>query len=228
MRQYIDTELVSPLRRSTQRSMKLLVLGATGGTGLEIVRQAIEHGHSVTAFVRSPERLKPFQDRVTVRQGDLLSSAELERAIIGHEAVLSGFGPRVPVSKADRNLLQRFAVALTAAMPHTEVRRVIVESVGFLFKDSIVPPAYLLGRLFFPDTVRDASAMEQVFAASGLAWTIVRPPQLTDKPYTGKYRVREGRLPNFGFKISRADVADFMLKAVENRSSIGKVVGICN
>ncbi len=91
-----------------------------------------------------------------------------------------------------------------------------------------MPPAYLLGRLFFPGTVADASAMEQVFAESGLDWTIVRPPQLTDKPYTGKYRVREGRLPGFGFKISRADVADFMLKAVENRSSIGKIVGICN
>jgi|GraSoiStandDraft_14_1057315.scaffolds.fasta_scaffold77359_2 putative NADH-flavin reductase len=228
MRVQLDTEPVSSLPRGPHSSMKLLVLGATGGTGLEIVRQAIEHGHSVTAFVRSPERLKPFEDRVTVKQGDLLNSAELERVIIGHDAVVSGFGPRVPISKADANLLQQFAVALTTAMPHTEVRRVIVESVAFLFKNSIVPPAYLLGRLFFPGTVADASAMEQVFAESGLDWTIVRPPQLTDKPYTGKYRVREGRLPSFGFKISRADVADFMLKAVENRSSIGKIVGICN
>ena len=228
MRDPIDTELVSPSRRGTPGKMKLLVLGATGGTGLEIVRQAIDHGHSVTAFVRSPERLKPFQDRVTVQQGDLLNRAELERVILGHDAVVSSFGPRVPISKADANLLQQFAVALTSAMPHTEVRRVVVESVAFLFKDSIVPPAYLLGRLFFPGTVRDASAMEQVFAESGLDWTIVRPPQLTDKPYTGKYRVREGRLPRFGFKISRADVADYMLKAVENRSSIGKIVGISN
>jgi putative NADH-flavin reductase len=228
MRDHIDTEPVSPSRRGTHGSLKLLVLGATGGTGLEIVRQAIEHGHSVTAFVRSPERLKPFQERVTVKQGDLLNSAELERAIIGHDAVVSGFGPRVPISKAEANLLQQFAVALTSAMPHTAVRRVVVESVAFLFKDSIVPPAYLLGRLFFPGTVADASAMERVFGESGLDWTIVRPPQLTDKPYTGKYRVREGRLPSFGFKISRADVADFMLKAVENRSSIGKIVGICN
>src|SRR6266480_7237908 len=120
----IDTEPLSPLRRDTHGSMKLLVLGATGGTGLEIVRQAIERGHSVTAFVRSPERLKPFQDRVTVKQGDLLSRAELERVIIGHDAVVSGFGPRVPISKADANLLQQFAVALTSAMLHAGVRRV--------------------------------------------------------------------------------------------------------
>src|SRR5215469_9795711 len=143
--------------------MKLAVLGATGGTGLEIVRQAIEHGHSVTAFVRSPERIKPLRDRITVEQGDLLNSAELERVIQGHDAVLSGFGPRPPVSKADANLLQRFAVALTSAMQHAGARRVVVESVAFLFRDSLLPPAYLLGRLFFPSTVSDASAMERVF-----------------------------------------------------------------
>src|SRR5882762_5785574 len=97
--------------------MKLVVLGATGGTGLEIVRQALEHGHSVTAFVRSPERLKQFGDRITVKQGDLLNSADLEKVLLGHDAVLSGFGPRVPISKADANLLRNFAAALTTAMP---------------------------------------------------------------------------------------------------------------
>jgi putative NADH-flavin reductase len=208
--------------------MKLVVLGATGGTGLEIVRQAIERGHSVTAFVRSAERLKSHQDRITVKQGDLLNSAALEQVIRDHDAVLSGFGPRVPISKADADLLQKFAVALRSAMLHAGVRRVVVESVAFLFRDSIVPPAYLLGRLFFPGVVADSSAMEQVFRESELDWTFVRPPQLTDKPYTGKYRVREGHLPAFGFKISRADVADFMVKAAENPSSIGKIVGVCN
>src|SRR5712664_3788166 len=208
--------------------MKLVVLGATGGTGLEIVRRAIEHGHSVTAFARSPERLKPFRDRITIEQGDLLNSAELERVITGHDAVVSGFGPRVPLSKADANLLQQFAVALTSAMLHTAVRRVVVESVAFLFRDSIVPPTYLFGRLFFPGIVADSSAMERVFRDTELEWTIVRPPQLTDKPYTGKYRVREGHLPRFGFNISRADVADCMIKTVEDRVSIGKVLGASN
>lgn len=206
--------------------MKLLVLGATGGTGIEIVRRAIERGHSVTAFVRSPERLKPFGDHITVRQGNLLNPVELEPVIKGHEAVLSGFGPRLPVSKADANLLRQFGGALTGAMPKAGVKRVVVESVAFLFKDSIIPPAYLLGRLLFPSIVADASAMEELFQNSGLEWTIARPPELTDKPYTGKYRVREGHLPPFGFKISRADVADFMIKAAENRSSLGKIVGI--
>ena len=69
---------------------------------------------------------------------------------------------------------------------------------------------------------------ERVLGESELDWTIVRPPELTDKLYTGKYRVREGHLPRFGFKISRADVADFMIKVTEDRSSIRKIVGVCN
>lgn len=214
--------------RQHQQSLKLVVLGATGGTGLELVSQAVERGHLVTAFVRSPERLRGFQDRIEIRQGDLLSSASLEPAIRGHDAILSGFGPRVPVSKADANLLERFARALTAAMPAAGVRRAIVESVAFLFKDSILPPAYLLGRLLFPRTVADASAMEQIFVEADLDWTMVRPPELTDKPFTGKYRVREGHLPRFGLKVSRADVADLMINLAENDASIRKVVGVAN
>jgi putative NADH-flavin reductase len=208
--------------------MKLIVLGATGGTGLEIVRRAIEKDHLVTAFVRSPERLKPFQGRITVKQGDLLDAAQLEQAIKGHDAVLSAFGPRVPISRADANLLQRFAAGLTIAMPRAGVRRVVVESVALLFKDAILPPAYLLGRLFFPGVVADASAMEKLVEKSGLDWTIAGPPKLTAKAYTGKYRVREGHLPPFGFSISYSDAADFMIKAVQNRSLIGKVVGVCS
>src|SRR3981189_3419592 len=174
--------------RSAKRgALKLVVLGATGGTGLEIVRKAIEGGHSVTALVRSPERLKSFQDHITVTQGDLLNSVELERVIQGHDAVVSGFGPRIPVSKADANLLHQFAIALTRAMLRAEVKRVVVESVAFLFKDAIFPPAYLLGKILFPGIVADSAAMEDVFQQSGLDWTIVRPPPLTDRPYTGNY-----------------------------------------
>ncbi len=159
-------------------------------------------------------------------KGDLLNTSELERAIHGSDAVLSAFGPRVPVQKEDANLLRRFAVALATAMPRAGVTRVVVESVAFLFKNSIVPPAYLLGRLLFPGIVADAAAMERVLEESKLDWTIVRPPELTNKPYTGKYRVGEGHLPRFGFRISRADVADFMLQAVENHFASRTVFGV--
>lgn len=206
--------------------MKLIVLGATGGTGRQIVSQAIERGHSVTAFVRAPDALSGFGDRIAVVRGNLLSSSELQQVLEGHDAAISAFGPRLPLSKADATLLQRFAVALTGGMLQAGIRRVVVESTAFLFKDSIIPPTYLIGRLFFGDIVRDACEMEDVFRKSELDWTLVRPPRLTDKPLTGKYRVQEGRLPRFGFTISRADVADFMIKAGENHATAGKVMGV--
>jgi putative NADH-flavin reductase len=208
--------------------MKILVLGATGGIGLEIVRQGLEHGHEITAFVRARGRLEALDGRITVVEGDLLNGSQLERVVAGQDAVASGFGPRAPVSKNDSNLLQRFATALTGAMFRARVKRVVAVSVAFLFKDSIIPPAYLAARLFFPDLVADASGMEHVFANSGLDWTIVRPPRLTDKPRKGAYRVREDHLPRFGFTISRADVADFMLKCAENHVSSRKIIGVSN
>src|SRR5438270_8594795 len=105
--------------------MRLLILGATGGIGLETVRQAIDQGHSVTAFVRSPERLKPFAGHVAIRKGDLLNSAQLDAAIARHDAVLSGFGPRLPLASTDANLLRDFAAALIPAMQRTGVRRLV-------------------------------------------------------------------------------------------------------
>ena len=208
--------------------MRLAILGATGGIGLETVGQAIKRGHSVTAFVRSPERLQRFAGRITIRQGDLLNPAQLQLAIAGHDAVLSGFGPRLPLAGSDANLLRDFAAALIPAMQSAEVRRLVIVSTAFLFRDSVVPPTYLVGRLFFPGVVRDATAMEQIVSASNLGWTIVRPPQLTDEPYTGKYRVRTGHLPRFGFKISRPDVADCLIKTAESLPTFRGVLGVSN
>jgi putative NADH-flavin reductase len=111
-------------------------------------------------------------------------------------------------------------------MHQANLRRTIIVSTAFLFKDSILPPTYLFGRIFFPSVVKDAGAMEQIIAQSPLDWTILRPPQLTDKPLTGKYRVQTGHLPRFGFNISRADVAHFFLKAVADPATIRKILGV--
>jgi putative NADH-flavin reductase len=130
-------------------AMRFLILGATGGTGLELIRRSLACGHSVTAFARSTAGLSEFGSRIDVGKGDLLDQNALASAIPGHDAVLSGFGPRVPVAEADANLLERFATALTGAMEATEVRRPVVTSTAFLFKDSIIPPTYLLGGCSF-------------------------------------------------------------------------------
>lgn len=206
--------------------MKLVVLGATGGTGLEIVRQAVEQGHSLTAFVRSRERLKAFQNRIAIVQGNLLNGTELEDVIKGHDAVLSAFGPRMPIAKADARLLRDFAAVLTPAMLRARVKRVIVESSAFLFRNSVFPPTYILGKLLFPSVVADAGAMEEIVRKSELDWTLVRPPRLTDGGHSGKYRVREGHLPRLGFSISRANVADCFLRILGDKNSIRKIVGV--
>jgi len=208
--------------------MKLVVIGATGGTGIQLIARSLAEGHSVTAFVRNPDALSDFEGRIQIKTGNLLSSADLATALKGNDAVLSGFGPRVPVAKADVHLLRDFGNALQRAMEGANVRRLVLISTAFLFKDSFIPPTYLIGKLFFPSLVTDAADLESIIERSSLDWTIVRPPQLTDLPLTKRYRERRGHLPRFGFKISRADVADYFLKAVSDPSSVRTTVGISN
>src|SRR4051812_16819101 len=213
---------------SKENGMNFLILGATGGTGLELVRRSLACGHSVTAFARSTVGLSEFASHINVCQGDVLDRSALANVIRGHDAVLSGFGPRVPIAKADANLLERFAIALTEAMEATEVRRLVFISTAFLFKDSIIPPTYLLGRMLFPSVVADSAKCERIIKRSRLDWTIVRPPQLIDQPPKGQYRIRIGHLPRFGFNIARADVADYFVQAAQDRSAIQKIVGVSN
>lgn len=208
--------------------MKLIILGATGGTGLELIRRSLVHGHSVTAFVRTPNRLEEFRGRITIKQGDLLDQNGLAEVLRGQDAVLSGFGPRVPIAKTDVHLLEEFATVLTDAMREASLRRAVIISTAFLFKDSIIPPTYLIGKLLFPTVVADSAALEGIFHESDLDWTIVRPPQLIDTTFTGKYRVRIGHLPRMGFKIGRADVAEYFVRATSDNTLIRKVVGVSN
>ena len=208
--------------------MKLVVLGATGGTGTELVRESLKGGHSVTAFVRNTARLHEFKGRIRIEEGDLLDRGALAKVLENHDAVLSGFGPRVPIARSDAHLLEQFAAVLTGAMEEARVRRLVIISTAFLFKDSIVSPTYLLGKLLFPSVVSDSAALERTVQESAVEWTIVRPPQLTDGPMTGCYRERIGHLPRFGFKISRADVAHYIVKAIEKGDVMRKIVGISN
>jgi putative NADH-flavin reductase len=208
--------------------MRVLVLGATGGPGMEIVRQTIERGHRVTAFVRSPEKLGSVAGLITVKQGDLLDGSALRAVTLGQDVVLSAFGPRVPIAPSDKHLLRDFTVALSQALREAGVKRVILESAAFLFKDAVIPPAYLLGKLLFPTVVADATDMETTFQKSELEWTLLRPPKLTDREHTREYRMREGHLPRFGFSISRANLADCFLRVLEDDSTSRKIFGVSN
>jgi putative NADH-flavin reductase len=106
--------------------MRIVILGATGGTGIELVRRSLAAGHSVTAFVRKPEALLEFRDQIRIRTGDPLDRAALTHGLRDHDAVLSGFGPRVPIANRDAHLLRDFATALTGAMHDSGVRRAII------------------------------------------------------------------------------------------------------
>jgi len=195
---------------------------------MEIVRQAIERKHAVTVLVRAPEKLGVLRAQIITKQGNLLSTEDLEEALRGQDAVLSAFGPRVPIAKHEEHLLGQFSTALVSAMQRAHVKRILVESSAFLFRDALFPPAYLLGKMLFPTVVRDATAMETNIQSTQLDWTILRPPRLTDGALSRRYRVCLGKLPALGFSISRADVADYFLRAVEDDSTIRKVVGLSN
>jgi putative NADH-flavin reductase len=208
--------------------MNVIVLGATGGTGMELIRESLKRGHSVTGFVRNAARLSEFRGRIGAVEGDLLDRGALVKVLGNHDAVLSGFGPRVPIAKSEAHLLERFAAVLTGAMQDAKVQRLVIISTAFLFKDSIVPPTYLLGKLLFPSVVTDSAALERTIQESALEWTIVRPPQLTDGPMTGSYRERIGHLPRLGFRISRADVAHYFVEAIGKGDVMRSIVGISN
>jgi putative NADH-flavin reductase len=204
-----------------QAGLRLFILGATGGTGRALIEQARRKGHQVTAFVRSPQKLAAIGDGVTVRPGDPHDVAQLRAALRGHDAVLSALGPPGP----GRSTLRGDCAASTvAAMEEVGVRRLLVVSAAVLFPEA--PLGWLLRRTLLRNVVLDSAEMERVVMASGLDWTIARPPRLTNGPLTGRYRVEDGRLPRRGFIISRADVAHFLLGELERDAHLRRIVGL--
>jgi putative NADH-flavin reductase len=205
----------------TSASLRLFILGATGGTGRALVDQARERGHAVTAFVRSPQRLGAPRAGVIVRQGDPRSVAELSAALPGHDAVLSALGPPGP---GRTTILRECARSTVAAMQVAGVRRLLVVSAAMLFDAGIL--FAILRRVLLRNVAQDSLEMERVVMASGLDWTIARPPKLTNGPLTENYQIADGRMPDGRISISRADVAHFLLGALEGDAHARQIVGM--
>lgn len=203
--------------------MKLLVLGATGATGLQIVEQALAQGHQVTAFVRNPAKLSISHPALRVVQGSLPEDAPaLERALQGQDAVLSSLGMRNALRS--NGLQQRSMQVLVPAMEKAGVRRLVTVSANGVGDTHAASPflARLMYRLLLGDLFADKKAGEDIVRASRLDWTFAYPTMLTHGPRTGKYRAGEW-LELAGMpKISRADVADFVLRQLEDRSWLKK------
>jgi putative NADH-flavin reductase len=209
--------------------MKLLVLGATGGTGQEVVSQALENGHLVTAFVRDPSRLKFSADRLRVLTGTVTGDgAPLATAIRGQDVVISALGRGMSLKSED--LMAQSMPAIVRAMESEGVRRLIFTSaygVGVTWRD--VPPlGKIVIKMFLRNLYADKVVGEAELQRSVLDWTLVYPVQLTNGPRTGRYRFGE-RLELHGLpRVSRADVADFILTQVEDRTFVRKGVIVSN
>ena len=197
--------------------MKLFVLGATGPTGLQIVQQALTQGHAVTAFVRDPAKLPFADDNLKLVTGSLPGDGRaLAEALRGHEAVISSLGLH-NVLKSN-GFIESSMRLLVPAMEKQGLRRLIIVSangVGDTRRHAPLLPR-IMYRLLLTDIFADKKAGEDIVRASSLDWTVAYPTLLTNGPRTGSYRAAE-RLELTGFpKISRADVADFVLRQLND------------
>ncbi|HVH50437.1 MAG TPA: SDR family oxidoreductase [Candidatus Bathyarchaeia archaeon] len=208
---------------------RLLIVGGTGGTGRQLLTQALERGYRVTALVREPRSLAVQHPHLTVMQGDVLDYSTVERAVRDQDAVICALGHKrffVPtriLSDGTRNILR--------AMAAYGVRRFVCETslgigdsvgrMGLYYSLFVIP-------VVLPFYFWDKTRQEQWIAASTLEWVIVRPAALTDAAMRGVYR--SGRSVGsflWTARIARADVAAFMLKQLTDNAWLGTAVGIC-
>lgn len=210
--------------------MNVLVFGASGGTGRELVKQALAQGHSVTAFVRDPTKFEINHANLKVVQGDVADYESVERAVQNQDAAICALGSSTPL-KRDPTLIDGVR-HIIEAMEHAGEQRFIYLSflgvrdgrnqLSFLGK-------YIIAPLVRRNVVADHEVKERLIKQSRLNWIIVRPPRLTNGQRTGAYRSGERIGANSIIPtISRADVADFMLKQLTDDAYLHKTPGVMN
>jgi putative NADH-flavin reductase len=208
------------------KAMRLFILGATGGTGRQLIDQALARGHQVTAFVRSPEKLSARPEGLSVRQGDPRDAAALAAALPGHDAVLSALGPPgfEPPGLGRSTILPDSARSTVSAMQAAGIRRLLIVSAAILFEDLGLLAA-LLRRTLLRNVVIGSGDMERIVTASDLDWTIIRPPRLTNGPLTARYQVADNRFPPGKRTLSRANAAHLLLDELDRGAHLRRIVG---
>lgn len=211
--------------------MKLTIFGATGKTGRQLTEQALAAGHEVTAVVRDPARLAGLASpRLHVITADVLDPAAIVPAVAGADAVATAIGPR---GNGPTTISQDTARSIIQAMHKAGTQRLLLVS-GSVVTDEGEGPVmrYLLKPLVRRTALRhvsaDMRAAEAEVTRSGLDWTIVRPPRLTDQPATGKYRTATDRNLLRGYTLARADLAACMLGLIGDPAATGRHLGIAN
>ena len=204
---------------------KILVFGATGGTGRHVIEHALAAGHHVTAFVRRAGALGPARPGLREVVGDVTEPAHVRQAVAGHDAVICAIG--APPSSRDK-LRERGTRVIVGAMQQAGVRRLVclsshgiaesAQELPLLMRWVIVP--LVLRRVF-----DDHEAQERVVHESGLDWTLVRPPHLSDRPGTGAIDHGLGRVTSM--KIPREDVARFLVAQVTDDTYVCATPFVC-
>lgn len=193
--------------------MKIPVVGGTRGIGRQLVEQALASGHSVTALARHPGRPAIEHERLTKVQADILDAQSLSGAMAGQDAVCCAIGVKTPWEQP--GVFSKGTERLLAAMEASAVRRLVCVT-GIGAGDSRGHGGFLDDRVFFPLLLKsvyaDKDRQEARIRAADLDWTIVRPGFLTNGPLTGRYRVLTDLAGVTAGRISRADVAHFMLQ----------------
>jgi len=197
--------------------MRIAVFGATGRTGAQVVDQALAAGHEVSAFVRNPDRTAAGRPGLTILPGDLADGDAVARVVAGSGAVISALGVRRP---EDVQPLVNGTANVIAAMRHYGVRRLVAQSgAGVAVRADRRPPLDVLIALFLRVTglpvVEEKRREYLLIRDSGLDWTVVRPTRIVDGPLTQSYSSDASHLRSRG-KVSRADVAHFMLAQLES------------
>jgi len=211
---------------------KILIIGANGGIGRQSVEIALAAGHHVTAVLRQPANLALAHPNLKIIQGDVMHPETFEKNIEPHDAVISALGvkgglmgdkPTTLYSQGNANLLQ--------FMKEKGIPRAYFISASAIEISPVMPffarfaAKYILQKLL-RYMYADQREMERLVKASGLDWTIIRPPRLTDKPVTGKYRFSINSFLKNCLSVSRADVAHFMINNISNKAIIQTTIEI--
>lgn len=204
--------------------MKIVIFGANSKVGKKIIAMGLRHGHLITAFVRNPDKLQMWDDNLKAIKGDTLNYEDVEKAVAGQDLVINTISNKTLLSsKVTRSVYSSSIKNIVTAMRKNNISRLIsitfCNTAGYIMSFNRLITKPLWRRLFI-----DISRHEDIIKASNLNWTIIRPTRLVNVPKTGKYRVGSDIKIKAFSKISRADLADFIIKNIDNKEIISRSV----
>ena len=207
--------------------MKIIVFGSTGGTGIELIKQALKQGHEVTAFVRNASKV-PFSDpAVKLIEGDALDLKSVQTAIGSNQAAISVLGVRL--GQAPGKVRSEGTRNIVTALSSTNVRRFVSVStvgVGDSFNRLSFFARILLPKIIGTARLNEAERQEEIIRQSSLDWTILRPTRLVDSDVVGKYQIANNLRTGMSSKLSRADLAAALLVQLETEDFLRQTLTI--